>query len=343
MAVLSQARHYAATERLVAEAEGVIDAARCAGITLRLTGGLAVRRYLTDPAFMDRPHSDIDLIGVARESRALAELLCARGYEENRYVSQSTGGAQLQFLPRARLLESRTHLLKRPHPTSLVSPTRPGADHLDVFLDAMRMDHDLDVRTRLHIDDYAIPPADVLLAKLQIGRIAEKDIHDVIALLKDMPLGEIDDNTMICVPRLARVCARDWGMYHDLTQNLAVACARLDDYTLPDAERARLRADIHALNEAVGGWDKPLRWRLRARIGTRLPWRRDVEERDGSPVVAPLLQVTAPFALRCERCGHAVAISRKLAELALAPLACPRCGSLDFGPAPSVDEEPAAA
>ena len=343
MAVPSPARDYPATERLVAEAEGIIDAARSAGVTLRLTGGLAVRRYLTDPAFMDRRHSDIDLIAVARESGALGELLRARGYEENRYVSQSTGGAQLQFLPRARLLESRAHFLKRPHPASLDLPAHRGADHLDIFLDAMRMDHDLDVRTRLDIDAYAIPPADVLLAKLQIGRIAEKDVHDVIALLKDMPLGEVDDSTVICVPRLARVCARDWGMYHDLTQNLAVVLARLDDYALPDSERARVRTDIHALNEAIGGWDKPLRWRLRARIGTRLPWRRDVEERDGTPVVAPLLPTEVVLALRCERCGHAVAIPRKLAELAVAPLSCPRCDSLEFGPGPSETEEPAAA
>ena len=102
------------------------------------------------------------------------------------------------------------------------------------------MDHDVDVRGRLDIDDYAISPVDTLIAKLQIGKINQKDVHDVIALLKDVPLREDDDDLSIDLPYLADVCARDWGLYHDITTNLDVVIARLDDYGLSEEEVARV-------------------------------------------------------------------------------------------------------
>jgi hypothetical protein len=116
----------------------------------------------------------------------------------------------LQFLQRGRLLESRAHFQKRPHPASRVEAA-PLVDHIDVFLDLMSMDHDVDVRGRLDIDDYAISPVDVLITKLQIGRIAAKDVHDVVALLKDLELGaRSDDRSSTC--RTWRSCADATGV-----------------------------------------------------------------------------------------------------------------------------------
>jgi len=147
------------------------------------------------------------------------------------------------------------------------------------------MDHDVDVRGRLDIDDYAISPADVLITKLQIGRIAAKDVHDIIALLKDLELGEDSDDRSIDVPYLAGVCSRDWGLWNDLRANLDIVHARLGDEALSDGERARVEARLDAVRDAIEREPKPLRWRLRARVGTRVPWRREVEEREGSPIV----------------------------------------------------------
>ena len=75
------------------------------------------------------------------------------------------------------------------------------------------MDHDVDIRGRLDLDDYAISPVDTLMAKAQIGTINRKDVHDIIALFKDLPLREIDDDLSICVRYIAKACARDWGLY----------------------------------------------------------------------------------------------------------------------------------
>jgi hypothetical protein len=272
-------------DRLMAEAVGIIETARDCGAQLRLTGGLAVRRYATDLAFMDREFSDIDFIGLSRESAGLKRALANLGYEENRHVSQATAGAQLQYVKPARLLESRAHMLKRPHPTT-VNVAGSVVDHVDIFLDVMRMDHDVDVRGRFGIDPYAISPADILLTKLQIGELAAKDVHDVIALLKNLPLSDADDNASINPAQLARACARDWGIFSDVSANLGTVTGSLADYSLSGMESERVAARVAQLQQAIAGEEKTLRFRLRARVGRRLPWRREVEEREGPPAAA---------------------------------------------------------
>jgi hypothetical protein len=159
----------------------------------------------------------------------------------------------------------------------------PAADHVDVFLDVMRMDHDVDVRSRLDIDPVAISPADILLTRLQIGELAEKDVHDIVALLKDVPLGETDDNGCIDTRRLARACAQDWGTAFDVCASLEAVAALLAGFGLPEVERARVDERVTALQGAIARQDKSPRYRLRARLGTRLPLRREIEEREGSP------------------------------------------------------------
>ena len=264
---------------LMAEAMRMIDEGREAGVSLRLTGGLAVRRHCTDLEFADREYSDIDFVALSDQIPELGRLFASLGFTENRYVAQSTGSNQLQFLPRE-ALRARARGGEPSGPPPLV-------DHVDVFMDVMRMDHDIDVRGRLDIDDYAISPVDTLIAKLQIGRINQKDVHDAIALVKDMPLRESDDDLSIFVTRFAEVCAADWGLYRDITTNLELVLERVRDYGLPDNELARVTGRFVTLKEAVEEASKTFRWRLRSAVGERVAWRREVDETEGTPVIAP--------------------------------------------------------
>ncbi len=257
-------------DRLMTEAMAMVDVARSAGVDVRLVGGLAVRRHCIDLRFADREYSDVDLVGLSSQGEALREVFAGLGYAENLYVSQATGGRQLQFVKK-----EGVH-------------ARPLVDHVDVFLDVMRMDHDVDVRDRLTLDDYAISPVDTLIAKAQIGTINQKDVHDIIALCKDLPLRETDDDLSICVPYLAETCAWDWGLYTDLTANLRIVLDWLDDFGLTEREKARVYGRVTAALEAIEDEDKPLGWRLRARVGRRVAWRREVECQDETPVVTPL-------------------------------------------------------
>ena len=270
-------------DALMRRAIDLIDAGRAAGVTLRLTGGLAVRRYCSDRAFVEREHSDIDLMALSPQGRRLRRVLEEQGYVENSYVSQSTDGSQLQFVKAPVSAATGRPGLAEPARPRLPGAALPGlahGDHIDVFMDVMRMDHDIDVRRRLEIDPYAVSPADILAVKLQIGEPAEKDIHDVVALLKDLPLSDRDDASSIHVMRLARLCARDWGLHHDVTRSLETSLAVLPDFTLDQRARETVVERIDVIQTAIDGAQKSIRWRLRARAGTRLPWRREVEERE---------------------------------------------------------------
>lgn len=269
-------------DRLMAEAMDTIDAARSQGVQLRLTGGLAVRRYCTDLEFMDREYSDIDFVGLSDQMKEMHAVFEGLDYTENRYVTQSTDASQLQYIKNEALegMEAAARGSQSPYEPPLV-------DHVDIFLDVMRMDHDLDVSERLEIDDYAISPADAFIAKMQIGKINQKDVHDVIALVKDVPLRDVDDDTSIDLLYIADVCSKDWGLYRDVTANLDIALAMVDDYGLTEGQQDRVYARLAAIKESVENAGKSLRWRLRATVGERVAWRREIEETEGTQIVAP--------------------------------------------------------
>ena len=267
-------------DRIMAEAMAIVDAAREQGVQLRLTGGLAVRRYCTDLDFMDREYSDIDVVGLSSQYKELHQVFSGLGYAENRYVTQATDAGQLQFVKTETLAAPREQAGEKP-------PEAPLVDHVDIFMDVMKMDHDVDVGERLDIDDYAVSPVDALTAKLQIGKINQKDVHDVIALLKDVPLHDTDGAAAIDVAHLAEVCSHDWGLFHDIATNLDVVLAMIDDYGLSRADLDRVCERLAAIKESIAEASKPIGWRLRARVGERVAWRREVEDTEGTQLIAP--------------------------------------------------------
>ena len=273
-------------DRLMAEAMDTIDAARAQGVQLRLTGGLAIRRYCTDLDFMDREYSDIDFIGLSEQKKEIHAVFEGLDYTENRYVTQSTDAGQLQYI-KLEALEGMKAEAQAAAAGEASSYEPPLVDHIDIFLDVMRMDHDLDVRDRLEIDDYAISPADAFIAKMQIGKINQKDVHDVVALVKDVPLRDVDDDASIDLIHIADVCSTDWGLYQDITNNLDIALAMVDDYGLTEAQQDRVYARLAAIKESVESASKSIRWHLRATVGERVAWRREIEDTEGTQIIAP--------------------------------------------------------
>ena len=272
---LSEAR--ARHEKMMAEARRIIDEGNSRGLTVRLTGGLAVRHYAIDLDFAEREYSDIDLVGLGRQSGELHRLFSYLGYVENLHVAMATGNGQRQYFTPRQTLESRSHMLKRGHYPPVLSAV-PPTDHIDVFLDAMRMDHEIDFRDRLDINTYAIDPADLLLCKLQIVRLAEKDVHDVITLCKDVYVDFQPHPGVLDLQHVAETCAGDWGLYIDVMANIDAVLERLGGYELSASQDQRVRRTLELAQDMMTEHSKTVRWRLRARIGKRLKWYRDVEE-----------------------------------------------------------------
>ena len=232
------------------EALSLVRGADEAGIPLRLVGGLAVRVLCPDfpPRLRDR--QDLDLASVSRTRAALTAFLVARGYEPDRRFNALYGHKQLFF-------------------------SSPSGRAVDVLIDRLDMCHVLEFRDRIERMPLTLDVPDLLLSKLQIVQLNEKDLQDVLYLLAAYPVREGDEPGTIGLARLAQVLGDDWGWWRTVTGNLDLI-AGLDpgtrDRLVPPEPIYDPVAQARVLREAADRFPKSLRWRLRARVGERVRW-----------------------------------------------------------------------
>ncbi len=252
------------------EARRLVDAARADGLTLRLIGGLGIREHCRTLDVCERDYSDLDMVAPAKQSRRLAALFTRLGYTENYHVSTATANSELQFV---RPCEHRSgDDVGHVH----------ADDHIDVFLDTFRMDHDISLAKRLEINPYTVSVSDLLLTKLQIFKLNEKDLRDVVTLLTDLEVN-VDNGPRagagtIDAAYIARLCSDDWGLFYDVAMNLQRVSDRAETFALDAAQVEHLRRGITQLIGAIDSTPKSVRWRLRARVGTRKSWHNEVDE-----------------------------------------------------------------
>jgi hypothetical protein len=260
----SEAEHI--RHEMLDEGRRLVDAARSAGLTLRLLGGLAVREHCLTTDLCARDYSDLDMVAPARQARLLVELLASLGYAENNEMRRATWNAQLQFV--------------RPceHEGGPGADAAHAEDHVDVFLDNFRMDHHIDLASRLEIEPYTVSLSDLLLTKLQIFQLEEKDLRDIVTLLGDVALGEEDAPGLINSRYIAELCAADWGLFYDVATNLTHVDEGAAMFDLSDLKVARVRSGVVRLIAAIDGAPKSVRWRLRASVGTRKTWHTVIDD-----------------------------------------------------------------
>ena len=87
--------------------------------------------------------------------------------------------------------------------------------HVDLFYERFEMCHRIPIMDRVQLEIRTIPLAELLLTKLQIVEINEKDQRDVCALLHEHPVGESDVET-INAGEIARLCAGRLGSVADV-------------------------------------------------------------------------------------------------------------------------------
>jgi len=247
------------------EAHELIDAASAAGLTLRLLGGLAVREHCRTAELCARDYSDVDMVSRTRDARRLRAVFARFGYEEDYGAAGATGNTQLRFVRACR------------H-AGLDGTPAHGDDHVDVFLDTFRMDHDIALGDRLAREPYTVPVSDLLLTKLQIFKLNEKDIRDVVTLLDGVAVGDAETPGAIDAAYIAALCADDWGLYYDVGLTLQRVEEHVADYGLSDARVAAVRRGLGRLVAAIAEAPKPVRFRLRARAGTRARWHNELDE-----------------------------------------------------------------
>lgn len=245
-------------EKFESELKRIIKASEESGILLRVIGSLAFQMHCPEHGYlqqaMGRAYTDIDFGAYRKQTKDIKELMTSLGYEENREV----------FI----VSEGERSIFDR-HEIGL---------HVDVFYEKLDFCHPIYWAGRLEVDSPTIPLAELLLEKMQIVQINEKDIIDTIMLLMEHPFGDHDNET-INIKRIAELCSGDWGLWRTTTMNLDKERRLAHGYEqLKDEQKLHVEMQVEAALKRIEQEPKPLAWRLRARVGDRVKWYKDVDE-----------------------------------------------------------------
>lgn len=213
-------------------------------------GGRAFRHHMIGriPGHMIRPPGDLDLFTVTSHRKTVTLMLEDLGLVPDREFNLYNGKTRLIYYA--------------------------SDEKVDVFIDEFSMCHKLDLRGRMAFESVTLPIADLILTKLQIFEINEKDLCDLFLILASVSLDEIDTPGHINVRYIAQTLAKDWGLWRTCTQNLE----KLQSYVLAKHEveqdpfRNEVLSKLEVLAREVEVAPKSLAWRMRAMIGDRVKW-----------------------------------------------------------------------
>ena len=253
------------TQVFIDEGRRLVDAAAKREIPLRLLGGVAIRIHCLD--FLDfaeklmrlgvgQEYTDLDFMSyMSFRKKAMKEFFEEMGYEK-RPTTMSTAATQ-------------RHIYFHPK----------GWFYVDVFFDKLlAANHPLDFRGRLELDSPTITPADLLLEKLQIVFPGEKDIKDLLLVLRAHDTSRKEENNKISTEFIATKLASDWGFWYTVTSNLGGLRQYIGDaQILTVEEKQDLTSKIDSLLLAIEKQPKSTGWKVRSIVGTKRRWYNPVE------------------------------------------------------------------
>lgn len=236
----------------------IVDTAKKQGTELRLLGAVAVKIHCPKlRAFheevMDRHATDLDFIGYSKDRNRVKKL-----FEDLGCIPIKT------VLP----MENRD-----------LFSDKEGIK-IDVFYDKLEMCHSIDFTRRLELEYPAISLADLVLEKTQIVKINEKDIKDLIVLFAEHDVGS-SDKGLINGSYVSKLLAKDWGFYYTVTTNLKLV---EDQFLVKWKNRSaddllnNVKPRIDMLLTQIESEPKSMGWKMRASVGIKKKWYKDVEE-----------------------------------------------------------------
>jgi len=246
------------------EARRLLQASSDRRLVLKLLGGVAVAMRCPSSSRdgLRRDYVDMDFIGHEKQSRAINDFFIEMGYQPRPRFNAMMGRKRLIF-------------------NDLANRRR-----VDIFLDVFEMCHRFNFSRRVGLEALTLPIADLLATKLQIVQVNDKDFKDMMALFFDHEVGSTDGD-IINGPYIARLCSNDWGTHRTFTTNLSKLESSVGDYGLTPSEIGTVKARIAKLAYTIEREPKSLAWKMRARVGEKLPWY-ELPEADKPVVVGSL-------------------------------------------------------
>ncbi len=259
-------------EELVAEALRIVDEAKKRGIILRLMGGIAVIIHTDDSDLYTR----LSTLGRNGEK--------SRDIDMVTYSSQS-GNVDKLFNDLSYKSDKLSYGLLRREPLH-VPPYQGPLQHRCILREASLQPRvDLGSKKgqgRLELDYPTLTLADLVLGKLQIHEINEKDIRDLIVLIKEHSLSDDDVEETINLERITTVLSKDWGFWYDAESNLNKVLNSAQKYQEQDLLKGEefndLSNKVQKISIDINKAPKSRDWLKRAKGGNLKKWWNEVEE-----------------------------------------------------------------
>ncbi len=233
----------------------IVQGAEQAGLGLKLLGGLAVRVVCPDYPPRLRRDQDIDLACLSKERKAVAAHLEQAGCQPDRRFNNLNGDRQMYF-------------------------TAPSGRPIDVMVDRLTMCHTLDFRPSFRRLPHTVDVVDLLLSKLQIVQLNEKDARDIVQMLSCAPIGNppvpasTGGTPPVDAERFCQVLGADWGWWRTVTGNLDKLPGLLA--ANPGFAQPGMPFDpagqATRLRQLAQDAPKSVKWKVRASIGEKARW-----------------------------------------------------------------------
>jgi hypothetical protein len=164
--------------------------------------------------------------------------------------------------------------------------TAPSGRPIDLMVDRLTMCHTLDLRPSFGNLPMTVDAVDLLLSKLQIFELNEKDARDIMHLLSGVPVSGSGaaagagggaggaGTAVIDSDRFGKVLGADWGWWRTVTGNLKrlPALAADNPGLMPPSPPYDPLAQAAYLLELADATPKGMKWKLRANVGDRVRW-----------------------------------------------------------------------
>jgi hypothetical protein len=252
---------YPKPEDYLEEARRLTDEAQKKDIVLRVMGPIALHFYFPEHVDLyrrmerlgDRVFTDIDYAAYGKHRGKMVPFFESQNYELEKRAAMISGGER--------------HIYFSAH-----------IPMIDVFYDRLNYNHPIDYRGRLEFHPYCVSLTDLLLQKLQIVQINDKDLKDAMLLLLAAKIGETDAD-MINAKYVARLMSGDWGFYYTSTSNLRkIKEAMVGVPVLNDQHRVVVTENANKLLQYIEETPKSFSWKMRSRTGTSKPWYNEVSD-----------------------------------------------------------------
>jgi hypothetical protein len=232
------------------ETKRILGLAEERNVTLRLLGGMAVRFHcpsaLIEP--LARKCRDIDFFGFSKQSKDIQTLFADLGYHPRDRFNALSGEWRLIF-------------------NDLEHERR-----VDIFLDVFEMCHKFDFKKRVQIETSTLPLADLVVTKLQVVQMTEREYKDLMCLLLDHSIGAEDRPEIINCAYIAKLASDDWGIYMTFKQTIRSLIDGLEHFALTGEQQKIVRDRAQQMLTMIEQEPKSVRWKVRARIGERVTW-----------------------------------------------------------------------